>query len=135
VQATEAIDVWYLVSLAGMFRQAARSGDAIDESKRAALTRMLGTDDWEDAWYQRRRAPDLFDDAKIQQVRVASVDTMEKYMWDRLSTLFPKVLPPLRLKMARGVPQFALFFAISNSNRTAINLATKIAAHILNSGR
>src|SRR4029077_16511936 len=115
VQATEAIDVWYLVSLAGMFRQAARSGDAIDESKRAALTRMLGTDDWEDAWYQRRRAPDLFDDAKIQQVRVASVDTMEKYMWDRLSTLFPKVLPPLRLKMARGVPQFALFFAISNS--------------------
>jgi three-Cys-motif partner protein len=50
IRTTEAIDVWYLVSLSGLFRQAARRADALDEPKRAALTRMLGNSDWESAW-------------------------------------------------------------------------------------
>jgi len=135
IRSTEAIDVWYLVSLAGLFRQAARRADALDESKRAALTRMLGTADWERAWYQRTQSEDLFGQLDEVQARIADVEAMESYVGERLRTLFPKVLPPLRLRDARGVPQFALFFAISNPEPKAIGLASKIAGHILKSGK
>jgi three-Cys-motif partner protein len=136
IQATEAIDVWYLVSLSGLFRQAARRASAVDETKRAVLTRMLGTDDWERAWYrQEEGAEDLFGGTSDERSRTADVEAMETFAWNRLSSLFPKVLKPLRLNDARGVPQFALFFAISNTEPKAIGLAQKIAGHILNSGR
>jgi three-Cys-motif partner protein len=135
IRATGAIDVWYLVSLSGLFRQAARKGAAVDESKRAALTRMLGTDGWEAAWYQRITKKDLFGEIDEGHSRIADVEAMETYVGKRLGELFPKVLKPLRLKDSRGIPQFALFFAISNPEPKAIALATKIAGHILNSGR
>lgn len=133
IRATEAIDVWYLVSLSGLFRQAARDGSAVDEKKRAALTRMLGTDEWQKVWYQESPTADLFGDTRIS--RTASVQDMEAYVAKRLSSLFPKVLKPRTLHDDRGVPIFALFFAISNPDPRAIGLATKIAGHILNSGK
>jgi three-Cys-motif partner protein len=40
VAATKAIDVWFLFSLSGLYRQATRSSGAIDASKRAAITRI-----------------------------------------------------------------------------------------------
>ncbi|MDQ0467035.1 three-Cys-motif partner protein TcmP [Labrys wisconsinensis] len=135
IRETEAIDVWYLVSLSGMFRQAARKANAVAEEKRAALTRMLGTDEWEAAWYERTQKADLFGSFDEQHSRTADVDAMQDFMQKRLEGLFPKVLKPLRLHDERGIPQFALFFAISNPRPKAIGLATKIASHILNSGR
>jgi three-Cys-motif partner protein len=134
IRSTEAIDIWYLVSLAGLFRQAARRADALDESKRAALTRMLGTADWETAWYRQTRHEDLFGEIDEVHARTADVEAIEAFVGERLRTLFPKVLPPLRLRDSRGVPQFALFFAISNPEPKAIGLAAKIAGHILKSG-
>jgi three-Cys-motif partner protein len=135
IRSTEAIDVWYLVSLAGLSRQAPLRADAMDENKRAALTRMLGTDDWETAWYQRMQREDLFGEVEDGRVRIADVEAIETYVGERLRTLFPKVLPPLRLRNDQGVRQFALFFAISNPEPKAIGLASKIANHILKSGR
>lgn len=135
IRSTEAIDVWYLVSLAGLFRQAARRADALDESKRAALTRMLGTADWESAWYKRTQREDLFGEIDEVHARIADVEAIEAYVGERLRTLFPKVLPPLRLRNSRGISQFALYFAISNPEPKAIGLASKIAGHILNSGK
>ena len=135
IRATEAIDVWYLVSLAGLFRQATRNAENPDESKRNALTRMIGTSNWETAWYQRFQHTDLLGEVDDVHARTVEVDDMEKYFGERLRGLFPKVLTPLRLNDDRGIPQFALFFAISNPAPKAISLATKIANHILNSGR
>jgi three-Cys-motif partner protein len=40
--ATEAIDVWFLFPLAGLFRQATKKLTDIDDHKRAALSRMFG---------------------------------------------------------------------------------------------
>jgi three-Cys-motif partner protein len=54
---TKAIDVWYLVSLAGLFRQAAHDPEKLDDAKRAALTRMLGTDEWVRSWYPETLGP------------------------------------------------------------------------------
>jgi three-Cys-motif partner protein len=133
IRATGSIDVWYLVSLSGLFRQAARDGSAIDEGKRAALTKMLGTDEWEAVWYKKPDTDDLFGDARLR--RSASVRDMEAYVHGRLSGLFPKVLKPRTLNDNRGVPIFSLFFAISNPEPKAIGLATRIAGHILSSGK
>ena len=135
IRKTEAIDVWYLVSLAGFFRQATRDAEKLDASKRNALTRMIGTSDWEKDWYQLTQKVNLFGETDERLARTAEVDDMEAYFGKRLRSLFPKVLPPLRLNDSRGIPQFALFFAISNPEPKAIGLASKIAGHILKSGR
>jgi three-Cys-motif partner protein len=131
IQATQAIDVWYFVSLSGLFRQAARSENALDESKRLALTKMLGTDKWEKEWYEEP-TPDLLGYSRSS--RTANVKAIENYVAKRLGILFPKVLKPRTFYNDRRVPMFALFFAISNPDGKAIGLATKIANHILSSG-
>lgn len=131
---TGAIDVWYFVSLEGLFRQAAHDPTKINDKKRAAITRMLGTSEWETAWYAERPTLDLFGRSDIGE-RTADVDAMEAYVKKRLEVLFPKVLPPLRLKNKAGVNSAALFFAISNKDGRAIGLASRIASAVLKSGR
>ena len=133
ISKTQAIDVWYLVSLAGLFRQATRDPEKLDPHKRAALTRMLGTPDWEKAWYAEDVSVDMFSDDGIRRTtyRWADVSEMERLVGERLKSIFAQVLPPLRLHNERGAPMFALFFAISNPEPKAIGLATKIASHIL----
>jgi len=61
VAATKAIDIWFLFSLAGLYRQATRQLADIDEHKRAALTRMFGSDAWEKELYPKTVREDLFD--------------------------------------------------------------------------
>lgn len=131
VRKTEAIDVWYLVSLAGMFRQATHDPQKLTTEKRAALTRMLGTDEWEKAWYSREQRTDLLGQIDEVHQRSADVAAMEQFVGKRLADLFPKVLPPRRLRNDRGAPMFSLFLAISNPEPKAIGLATKIGNHIL----
>lgn len=131
IRKTEAIDVWYLVSLAGMFRQATHDPKKLTAEKRAALTRMLGTDEWEEAWYRREQRTDLLGQADETHQRTADVAAMEQFVGKRLASLFPKVLPPRRLRNDRGAPMFSLFLAISNPEPKAIGLATKIGNHIL----
>ncbi|WP_245293164.1 three-Cys-motif partner protein TcmP [Mongoliimonas terrestris] len=133
IRASEAIDVWYLVTLAGLFRQATLKESGLDAGKEAAITRMLGTDEWRTDWYQPSANADLFGHADGQ--RTASVLDIEAYVGKRLAALFPKVLPPLTLRNDRGAPMFSLFFAISNPEPKAIGLATRIANHILRSGK
>lgn len=131
IRATEAIDVWYLVSLAGLFRQATRDPSKLDERKRAAITRMLGTDEWYDAWYNAPKKVDLLGEFDEMHQRTADVEEIETFVGNRLKSLFPKVLKPMRLKNDRGVPMFSLFLAISNPAPKAIGLATRIGNSIL----
>ncbi|MCV9960361.1 three-Cys-motif partner protein TcmP [Pararhizobium sp. BT-229] len=133
IRATEAIDVWYLVSLAGLFRQATRDRTKIEEKKRAAITRMLGTGEWESVWYNAPIKQDLFGKVDENLQRIADVEAIETFVGNRLSDLFPKVLKPKRLKNAAGLPMFSLFLAISNPNGKAIGLATRIGNSILKS--
>lgn len=140
IRATGAIDVWYLVSLEGLYRQASTDGAKITLRKRAAISRMLGTDEWEAAWYTADDVPPLLkglDDPRLNlesSTRTANIDDISRFVTARLRSLFPKVLPPLRLKNRAGVPAFLLYFAMANDEPRAIGLATKIAAHILKVG-
>lgn len=131
IQKTAAIDVWYLVSLSGLFRQAAHNPTNLTPKKRAAINRMLGTDEWESEWYGRDLRTDIFGEIDETYQRIADVNAIEAFVLKRLRSLFPKVLPPRRLYSDRNVPQFALFLAISNPEPKAIGLATRIGNHIL----
>lgn len=144
VSATQAIDVWYLVSLEGLYRQAPLDRAKLTDHKRAAITRLLGTSDWEDVWYAPKTAPGgllaLMEDNSVVShptgypKRTADLKDIEQFVHDRLRTIFPKVLPPLRLKNKAGVPAFLLFFAVSNPEPKAWGLASNIASHILKAG-
>lgn len=131
---TGAIDVWYLFSLSGLYRQAAHNIRDIDENKRNALTRMLGTTAWEKELYSKEEQTSLFGREESYR-RIANVKTLENYVRQRLGTIFTEVLPPLALPINEKPQMFSLFFAISSHNHKAIALAKRIANHILNSGK
>lgn len=130
---THSIDVWYLFSLSGLYRQAARSADAIDADKRASITRILGTNEWERELYAAPPQMTLLDDS-VQLQRTADVRGLEAYVRRRLKTIFAAVLDPMPLPVRERPQRFSLFFAISNQNPAAIGLATRIANHILKTG-
>lgn len=144
IQRTRALDVWYLVSLEGLYRQAPRDRSRLDTAKREAITKMVGTADWEDTWYADKPRRSLFDmldeDEKValegvpNMRRTAEIEDISAYFKDRLETLFPKVLEPVVLRNNAGVRTFLLFFAMANSAPTAIGVATRIANHILKAG-
>lgn len=134
IASTKAIDVWYLVSLSGLFRQATKKGRALSAQKRNAIIRMLGTTEWEDEWYRESNQVSLFAESEPERFRVVSVPQIEAYVRKRLQTIFPSVSAPLTLRNSQNVPMFSLFFAVSNPEPKAIGLAMKIANHLLKTG-
>jgi len=120
IAATESLDVWYFFPLMGLYRQAANKAPAIDATKRARLTGVLGTEDWEPAWYATPHGPtDLLGDTE-EAVRTADVAAIERYVKRRLETIFKgAVLDPLRIYHERRFPLASLFFAVSNPNPKA----------------
>lgn len=141
IRRTNSIDVWYLVNINGILRQAAKSLSAVDGHKHRRLTRMFGTEDWRTAWYELRpEQVSLFAGMDLGEVtrdsdRTADEVAVEEWVKRRLGSLFPWVSDPLRLYMdGKGVHQFSLFFAISNASGPALGLAQRLAGHVLNKG-
>lgn len=56
---THALDVWLLFPLSGLVRNLALSADRLDDGKRRAITRLLGTDDWFERFYKAPPAPPM----------------------------------------------------------------------------
>jgi three-Cys-motif partner protein len=138
VAQTRAIDVWYLFSLSGLYRQAARNINSVDAAKRRALTRMLGTDEWERELYSPiKSAQSLLDGLDPIEVRQRNADVagLEAYVKRRLETIFPLVLDPFPLPPNSRPQRFSLFFAVSNPSTAATDLAKRFGGHILASGR
>lgn len=128
VAATKALDVFFLVSLSGLYRQAAVRESAIDEGKAAKLTNFLGTSDWRDAIYTREQE-DLFDGP--QRSRDTGWTDILQFTTERLRSLFPYVGEPNLMAMNNGAPLFALYFAVSNPNPAALGLAARVSKDIL----
>jgi three-Cys-motif partner protein len=132
IAATEALDLWYFFPLMGLYRQAANSAPAIDATKRARLNRVLGTDGWEQAWYGKPHGPTDLLGESADAIRTADVTAIERYVKHRLETVFKgAVLDPLRIYHERRFPLASLFFAVSNPNPKAVQVASRIAKHIL----
>lgn len=137
VSRTKAVDLWYLFPYSGLYRQAAKEARAIDPGKEAALTRVLGTDEWKSAFYAPKPQIDLFDPSSDE--RFVGPAEMLRFVSDRLKKLFPFVPEPKILfqsgnpRSPKGAPLFALYFAMSNPSPNAVGAATRIANHILKS--
>lgn len=128
---TQAADLWYLFPISGIFRNAAKKYSNVDPAKEAALTRALGADDWKNAFYTETPQGDFFDNSSSME-RDKDVNDLERYVQERLGTLFPMVLEPRRLLGQKNIPLFSLFFAVSNPSRGAQKIAKDIAEHLIN---
>lgn len=131
IAATKAIDLWYLFPIGAALRQAPHDIRRIDESKRAALTRIVGTDEWEKEIYRPNRQIDLFGEAADVE-RDTDFAKFELFVKRRLDEAFEKVLDPIPLPPT-SLQKFSLFFAISNPSPNAVSLAERIAKAIMQS--
>jgi three-Cys-motif partner protein len=128
VARTRALDVFFLVSLSGLYRNAAIDRRAVDEGKARVLTEFLGTRDWLDAVYVREQG-DLFGDPLV--TRAPGFAGILQFTTDRLRTEFPYVSEPRLLGQANGAPLFALYFAVANPAPQAVALARRVSEDIL----
>jgi hypothetical protein len=103
----------------------------IEQKNREAITRLLGTAEWEDEIYYDSLQIGLFDDP-AEKIRM-NIDKLSKYIVKRLETVFPAVAQkPLKLTNPKNnSPLFLLCFAVSNPNPQAIKLSLREADHIL----
>lgn len=125
IAATKALDVFFLVSISGLYRNA-----AIDRrsSRAQVLTRFLGTDRWSDEVYVQQQ-DDLFDDPYV--TRAPGYQAILHFTTSRLAGLFPYVSAPVLLGQTGRAPLFALYFAVSNPSKPALALAARVSEDIL----
>jgi three-Cys-motif partner protein len=128
IAATQALDVFFLVSLSGLFRQAAIDERAVDEGKAAKLTSFLGTEGWRAALYSNEHF-DLFDGPVF--TRDFGYRAILNFTTERLRSVFAEVNEPRLLYQSTGAPLFALYFAISNPSGPARALASRVSNEIL----
>lgn len=130
VSGTQALDVFFLVSVSGLTRQAARDAASIDSNKAAALDRFLGTTKWREALYSPPNQSDMFD-ASPSHRREAGPEAIIQFVHDRMASVFPFVAEPLVLRSHNNAPLYALFFAASNPGAKALSLASRVSKEIL----
>lgn len=130
---TEAIDLWYLFSLAGLYRQAPHRRSRQDGSKQRRLDQTLGTTEWRNAFYPDSGQDDLFGH-EADPSRLQDWQPLLQFVRQRLGTLFSRVPEPLVLPK-KGSPMSALFFACANPNPKAQGLSMRAANHILKQAR
>jgi three-Cys-motif partner protein len=126
-------DVWYLFPLHAAQRQLSHDHAALDPSKRAILSEVFGTPDWEERFYEHRPTPnDLFDFADTTTPsRVADPDKVERFAAECFRTIFSFVSEPIPILTRRKLRQFSLFLLSGNSNGRATALIEKgVAAQI-----
>jgi three-Cys-motif partner protein len=133
IAATNALDVWYLFPLSSIFRNAPHALENLTPEKRASITKILGTAEWEAEFYREppKVRTGFFDIEERKVTRTVNVDAIETFIERRLKTVFPAVAQPRRLLGPRNAPLFSLFFAVSNPHPAAINPALRIAAFLL----
>lgn len=134
---TKRVDVWYLFPLHAALRQLAHEHGAVDASKRAALTEVFGTEDWEEEFYRTAdEARDLFDVGSSRRERHADPNKVEDYARRRLQSIFTFVSEPIPLLARRGLRQFSLFLATGNDSPQATELIKRgVAAQVKKYGR
>lgn len=126
---TKAIDVWYLFPFSALNRMLCRNGK-IDKSWGECIDRLLGDSGWRVEFYKEDTQINLFDEPGI--IKDASNEHIQKYILQRLTTIFPKVASnPRILKNEKNSPLFLFCFAIANPSPKAQALALSIAEHIL----
>jgi three-Cys-motif partner protein len=125
---TKAIDLWLLFPLGVAVNRLLTKNEPPPAEWGQALTRILGTDKWKEAFYPRRRQRTLWGEEEVQ-VKEADFDKIGQFFVSRLKTVFTKVAEnPLALRNSRNVPLYLLCFAAGNPKGapTAVKIAQSI---------
>ena len=128
IATTRAIDLWLLFPLGiGVTRLLTRSGE-IPTGWRSRLDKLLGTNDWYEAFYRVEHTPTLFGDDE-ERLTKATNASIGRYFTDRLKSIFHSVAEPGVLRSSSNCPLYLLCFAAGNARGAPI--ALKIANHLL----
>lgn len=138
INKTQKIDVWFLFSLSGLYRNACIDYDKMENYKKVKISKIFGTDEWEKIFYTTDYQPpqgDFFGEtfSANKPKRTASIQELENYTHQRLSSLFAHVETPITLpKIGTGkAPMYSLFLCVSNPAKPAVALAGKVAKEII----
>lgn len=128
---TRGVDLWYLFPLGVAVNRLLKKDGSIDETIKARLNDLFGSDDWYDVFYRTATTNGLFGEQKVTY-KAADFGMISDYFTRRLDSIFTRVAPnPLPLLNSRNVPLYLLCFA--SANKTGAPTAVKIAQHILGS--
>ena|SRR5437870_2243855 len=126
---TQAVDLWILFPLGVAVNRLLTRAELPPKKWAQGLTRILGTEEWRDAFYSRQVEKTLFGDEEVR-TKEADFGKIGRYFVDRLKTIFTAVASnPLPLRNSRNVPLYLLCFAAGNPR--AASTAIKIAQNIL----
>lgn len=129
------IDLWLLFPISALLRMTPKDGEKVRPEWEPKINGLLGTDKWMEALYkpvEKTDQPDLFSqqDEDDSTERVNPYE-LQAYVKSRLEEIFSFVAKPVLLKTNRGSPLFSFFFAVSNPQKAAWELAQKAASHII----
>lgn len=126
---TRAIDLWYLFPLGVGVNRLLKTDGNIEKTQKDKLNRIFGAIDWYDAFYKKTKEKRLFEDLETVN-KVATFDSIAKYIIKRLKIVFPGVAEnPRLLYNSRNNPLYLFCFAAANPKGSKV--ALKIAQHIL----
>ncbi|GIX17929.1 MAG: hypothetical protein KatS3mg119_2115 [Rhodothalassiaceae bacterium] len=125
IAATEKVDLWYLFSIGAVLRLLPRQGLPGDPKWHEKLTKILGTKDWQQAFYEPPAQPSLpFQSDEEERVREKGAQAILNFVLERMKNLFPYVHEePALLRDTGNRLLFALFFSMANPSENAKNLA------------
>ena len=125
---TRVFDVWYLFPISALNRILPKDGD-ITLSTKQKITRLLGTDEWENQIYFESPQITLFGDVNKERIEYRGI---QEYVINRLESIFPAVCRNAKiLTLPNRSPLFLLCFAVSNPSSKAIELSMKVVNHLL----
>jgi len=125
---TQGVDLWILFPLGVAVNRLLTKGEPPPAAWADALTRILGTEAWQDVFYPRQVEQTLFGQEEVR-VKEADFNTIGQFFVERLRTVFKAVADnPLPLRNSRNIPLYLLCFAAGNPKGapTAIKIAQNI---------
>jgi len=126
---TQAVDLWILFPLGVAVNRLLTRAELPPKKWAQALTRILGSEEWQNAFYSLQVERTLFGDKEVR-TKEADFGKIGQYFVGRLKTIFTAVANnPLPLRNSRNVPLYMLCFAAGNPR--VASTALKIAQNIL----
>ncbi len=127
VAATEALDLWYLFPAGlSVFRQISSDG-TVDATHAPSLTRLLGTEEWKNAFLKPSKQADLFG-APMSHEKIVTPESAAQYMIERLGNVFKGGVMKEMIPLGKhAYPSYYLLFAWGNASPKAKALANRLS--------
>jgi three-Cys-motif partner protein len=132
IGATRAIDLWYLFPAhLGINRQISSTGE-FDTHKGASLDRVLGTSEWREQFVARISHDNLWGETEEISFKQSTVDSVTRYMIERMKKVFRGVVLDEWLPLGRGGSHwYSLIFACANPSAKAKEIAERVARAVM----